>query len=327
MTSVLFDARWLGPHGIGRFASEVSTRCGFMPLDIVGKPLALLDPLRIRQALLTHRVDHYFSPGYNPPLGKPCSFSFTLHDLMQLDFPALRSMAKSAYFDFIVRPGIKNAAVVFTVSEYSRKRILEWSGASPERVVSVSNGVDAHYTVQGLRWEHSRPYLLYVGNQRTHKNVEGLIDAFALSRLPKHFDLLLSGELSPCVSARVAMNGLELKVHGVGMVPESALPSLYRGAHAFVMPSRYEGFGLPLVEAMACGTPVLTSCLTAMPEVCGDAAVYFDPDDTESFVAGLNQLEDAALLNRLREMGLLQATKFNWDAVAKRVNTTIAELG
>ena len=114
---VSFDARWLGPHGIGRFASEVSTRCGFEPLAIPGKPLSLLDPIKIRHALQAKRPAHYFSPGYNPPLGKPCSFSFTIHDLMLLDLPQLRSFAKTGYFDWIVKPGISNAAVVFTVSE------------------------------------------------------------------------------------------------------------------------------------------------------------------------------------------------------------------
>lgn len=320
---ILFDYRWLGAHGIGRFAAEVSIRCGFEPLNVPGKPLALLDPLRIRHALFGRKVDHYFSPGYNPPLGKPCSFSFTIHDLMLLDLPQLRSAAKTGYFELIVKPGIKNAAVVFTVSEYSRQRIIDWSGASAEKVVCVGNGVDSHYCPDGARWTHTRPYLLYVGNQRAHKNVEALIDAFAASSARKDFDLLLSGGLSDSVAERVRLNQLEQRVHGLGIIPEESLPSLYRGAHTLVMPSKYEGFGLPLVEAMACGTPVFASDRTAIPEVCGEAALYFDPENLESMVGALDRLNDAALLRQLKSAGFKRAAAFRWDDVAQRVKVAI----
>lgn len=320
---ILFDDRWLGAHGIGRFAAEVSSRCGFEPLDAPGKPLSLLDPLRIRRALTGRKVDHFFSPGYNPPLGKPCSFSFTIHDLMLLDLPQLRSAAKTGYFEWIVKPGIKNAAVVFTVSEYSRQRVLDWSGAPPEKVVCVGNGVDSHYCPDGARWNHVRPYLLYVGNQRSHKNVEALIDAFAASTARKDFDLLLSGTLSDLVAERVRSNQLSQHVYGLGMVPEERLPSLYRGAHALVMPSKYEGFGLPLVEAMACGTPIFASNRTAMPEVCGEAAFYFDPEHLDSMVGALDRLNDEALLVQLKAAGLKRAAAFCWDDVAQRVKLAI----
>jgi len=321
--SILFDARWLGTHGIGRFAAEVSTRCGFEPLDVPGKPLSLLDPLRIRRALSGHNGDHYFSPGYNPPLGKPCSFSFTIHDLMLLDLPQLRSAAKIGYFEWVVKPGIRNAAVVFTVSEYSRQRILDWSGAPPDKVVCVGNGVDSHYFPEGTRWVHPRPYVLYVGNQRAHKNVEALIDAFAASTARKDFDLLLSGTFSDSVAERVRINRLEQHVHSLGMIPEENLPSLYRGAYTLVMPSKYEGFGLPLVEAMACGTPVLASDRTAIPEVCGEAALYFDPENLESMVGALDRLNDEALLSHLKSVGIQRAAAFRWDEVAQRVKFAI----
>lgn len=321
--AVLFDARWLGIHGIGRFAAEVSSRCGFDPLIVPGKPLTLLDPLRIRHALSGRKVEHYFSPGYNPPLGKPCSFSFTIHDLMLLDLPQLRSAAKTGYFELLVKPGIKNAAVVFTVSEYSRQRIVDWSGAAPEKVVCVGNGVDSLYCPAGARWTHTRPYLLYVGNQRAHKNVEALIDAFAASTARKDFDLLLSGAFSDSVAERVRSNQLEQRVHGLGLVPEQMLPSLYRGAHALVMPSKYEGFGLPLVEAMACGTPVFASNRTAIPEVCAEAAFYFDPDNLEGMVSALDRLNDAFLLHQLKAAGLKRAAEFRWDDVAQRVKAAI----
>lgn len=321
--TIYFDERWIGIHGIGRFATEVSLRCGFTPQNIPGKPLGLLDPLRIRHSLSGRKIEHYFSPGYNPPHGRPCSFSFTIHDLMLLDLPQLRTVAKTAYFELIVKPGIKNAAVVFTVSEYSRQRIIDWSGVDTEKIVRVGNGVESTYSAEGNRWQHIRPYILYVGNQRAHKNVEALIDAYARSTIGKDYDLLLSGNFSDSVAERIMSNQLERRVHALGVVPEKMLPCLYRGASALLMPSKYEGFGLPLVEAMACGTPVLASDRTAIPEVCGEAALYFDPDDLESMVVALDQINDEPLMRRLKAAGLQRATAFRWDDVAQRVKSSI----
>lgn len=323
--TILFDGRWLGVHGIGRFAAEVSQRYGFSPLAIEGKPLDLIDPWRLRQKLLIQRPDHFFSPGFNAPLGTPCSFSLTVHDLIHLEVAAERSFAKSLYYDWVVKPALKNAAVVFTVSEYSRQKVAAWSGLDPMGIVNVGNGVSEHYCPEGEHWAWPQPYLLYVGNQKPHKNVEGLVKAYAASRLRDSVDLLLTGPLSDSVRAAVAQYRVGDSVRGLGLIPEVDLPKLYRGAWAVVMPSRYEGFGLPLVEAMASGAPVLSSNRTSLPEVGGDAVAYFDPDDFESFVAALNGLEDPAVRLKLRVDGLERAKDFRWDAVAARVTDAIAQ--
>lgn len=321
-----FDSRWIGPHGIGRFAFEVNKRCGFEPLVLGGRPLDLMDPWRLRQVLLRQRPDHFFSPGFNAPLGRPCSFSFTVHDLIHLEVEAERSFAKSLYYDWVVKPALLNASTVFTVSEYSRERILEWSGVVPDKVVVVGNGVDAAFRPEGACWQNPLPYLLYVGNQKPHKNVEALVAAFAASELVNDFDMLLTGDLSVSVAKVIAAHGLEDRVRALGLVAEADLPALYRSAHAMVMPSRYEGFGLPLVEAMASGVPVLSSNKTSLPEVGGDAVAYFDPDDRESFVAGLNELLNRDLCSRLRAAGLERAKLFSWDQVASRVGDAISSV-
>lgn len=320
-----FDERWLGPHGIGRFASEIVRRTHFAPANIAGKPLSLTDPWRIRARLLQLKLVHFFSPGFNPPIGRPCSFSFTLHDLIHLEVAEERSLAKAIYYSHIIQPALKNADVVFTVSEYSRAKIIQWSGIVPDKVVCVGNGVDAAFSPDGPVWQHPRPYILYVGNQKPHKNVAGLVEAFAASRLVKDCDLLLTGLISPSVAEAAQRHDVTQRVLGLGLVPDTELPALYRGARAVVMPSRYEGFGLPLVEAMASGTPILSSDRTSLPEVGGDAVAYFDPDQKDSFVAGLDALANDAYCAALREKGLQRAQRFNWDQVAATVSSSIAE--
>lgn len=323
---LLYDARWQGKHGIGRFAAEVAKRCPMAAIDLPGTPLDFWDPLRLRYALLGCKPGHFFSPGFNAPLGRPCSFSLTLHDLIHLEVREERSSIKQGYYQCIVKPAVLNADVVFTVSEYSRQRIAEWSGIALAGIVCVGNGVDSEvFNPRGLAWPHARPYLLYVGNQKPHKNVEGLVQAFALSGLSADFDLFLTGDLSRAVAEIVARLGMLDRVRSLGLVPERDLPSLYRGAHAVIMPSRYEGFGLPVIEAMACGTPVLSSNRTSLPEVGGAAARYFDPDDRESFVEGLRSLRDTGLLSELRARGLRRAGLFDWGRVAGRVMRGIVD--
>ena len=115
------------------------------------------------------------------------------------------------------------------------------------------------------------------------------------------------------------------KVIGLGLISEANLPNLYRGALALVMPSQYEGFGLPVVEAMACGTPVLSSHCASLPEVGGDAVAYFSPDDQGSFIQGLDSLLEASFREKLRVAGLQRASGFRWEAVAAKVSGTLAE--
>lgn len=322
---VSFDDRWIGPHGIGRFASEVASRCGFLPAQLSGKPLDLLDPWRMRQALLRQRPYHFFSPGFNAPIGTPCSFSLTIHDLIHLEVADEISLAKRLYYRCVVLPAVHHADVVFTVSEYSRQKIADWSGVTLDRIVVAGNGVSDAFTPEGVHWSWPKPYLLYVGNQKPHKNVEGLVRGYAASKLSAEFDLLLTGTFNDTVTAVVTQCGVVGKVNALGLVHESDLPLLYRGAMALVMPTRYEGFGLPVVEAMASGVPVLSSDRTSLPEVGGDAVAYFSPDDIDSLVQGLDDLQDETHRLRLRAAGLARAKLFRWESVAAKVSGAIAE--
>lgn len=320
---IVFDSRWLGPHGIGRFAREVSQRCGFLPLHLGGKPVDPFDPVRLGRHLSALKPAHFFNPGFNVPLGCSCPFSLTVHDLIHLDVPGERSLVKQAYYEWLVKPALARAAMVFTGSQHARQRLVEWSGLPEERFVVTGHGVGPEFSPIGPIWSNDRPYLLYVGNQKPHKNVESLVQAFAASGLSGDFDLLLTANLSDSVANAVGDSGVGEYVRGLGLVPEDHLPALYRGAHALVMPSHYEGFGLPVLEAMACGTPVISSNKTSLPEVGGDAVLYFDPKDRDAFVEGLRSLRDDYLLRELRSLGLARAKLFDWDHAAACVSRGI----
>lgn len=322
---IYFDERWVGQHGIGRFAGEVGLRCGFAPMGLPGKPLNLLDPWRLRQSLKQTRPHHFFSPGFNAPIGTPCSFSLTIHDLIHLEVADESSLAKRLYYRWVVLPAVHHADVVFTVSEYSQHKIADWSGVELDRIVVAGNGVSDAFCPDGARWSWPRPYLLYVGNQKPHKNVEGLVRSYALCHFAGEVDLLVTGRLSESVALTSAQCGVADRVIALGLIPEEELPMLYRGALAVVMPSRHEGFGLPVIEAMACGVPVLSSNSSSLPEVGGEAVAYFSPDDLDTMVHGLNALMDADHRLRLSHAGLARAKHFRWDKVASRIARAIDE--
>jgi glycosyltransferase involved in cell wall biosynthesis len=163
--------------------------------------------------------------------------------------------------------------------------------------------------------------VLYIGSRSPHKNVPALLDAFAASGLADRTALLISGEADARMRGWMREAALgDAEVRFAGAIPEDRLPDYYRGALALAIPSLAEGFGLPALEAMACGTPVLAGDRGALPEVVGDAGLLVDPTRPEAIAAGLRRLaEDAALRAELSARGLARAARFRWDDVAARV--------
>ena len=178
------------------------------------------------------------------------------------------------------------------------------------------------------RYQLHHRFLLYSGNVKPHKNLERLIDAFARLRQQGSDDvkLLISGsEISRYATLRRAVHRYNLHKHVrfLGFLSTDTLAALYHLADAFVFPSLYEGFGLPPLEAMASGTPVLTSNVSSLPEVVGDAALLIDPHDPESIADGMQQiLSDTALRERLIGLGRIRASRFSWESSVRRVLAT-----
>ena len=326
---VLSDGRWRGTHGIGRFASEVLRRLPEHPLLENGpRPLSPLDPLWLTYHVLARRPPVFFSPGFNPPPICPCPFVFTIHDLIQVQAPDAATLAKHLYYKLIIRPAARRAYRVLSVSEYSRRQIIEWSGLPEERVVNVGNGVGAPFQADGERYEPGFPYILYVGNFRAHKNLHRLFRAFHGLVYPE-LRLLLTGTPTPPILAQLRQLGLGSRIGFLGAPSDNELAAAYRGALFLVLPSLIEGFGLPALEAMACGTPVIVSNRTALPEIVGGAGLLVDPLDVWDMKRGMESMLSAPELRTTkRNEGFRRAQQYSWDQVAMRVHAVLkAALG
>ncbi|MBZ5583822.1 MAG: glycosyltransferase family 4 protein [Acidobacteriia bacterium] len=325
-TALLSDARWIGLHGIGRFAAEVLRRLPLHPQLKEGpRPLSPCDALWTAWQVRHRRPRAYFSPGFNPPPLCPAPLVFTIHDLLQIRAPEVATAAKRAYYAAIVGPACRRAFRVLTVSEHSRTQILEWTGLREDRVVNVGNGVGEPFVPDGERYDPGYRYILYAGNFRPHKNLARLFAAFR--DLPEpDLRLLLTGDPDTAILRSVEQFGVPGRTKFAGRISDAALARLYRGAELVVLPSLSEGFGLPALEAMACGAPVVASRAGALPEVVGPAGILVDPLETGEIRRGMERvLADAELRTAMKRAGIERARLFAWDDVAARVRAVLEE--
>lgn len=288
-------------------------------------------------------IDIFFSPYIKGPLRVRCPLVVTVHDLMDLVFPEYGSGALSRWLfkQMAVRVG-RRADLILADSQYSADDISRLLGLSRDKVEVLPIGLEERYKpiadVEALalvqrKYGIEGPYLFYLGNFKPHKNVQGLIEVYAT--LPEDvrakFQLVLGGREDRWCNERkrlVESLGVAGRVSFIGQVEEGDMPSLFSGAALFVFPSLYEGFGLPPLEAMACGTPVLCSNRTSLPEVVGAAGVLFDPDAKEAWSHALAAL----LANRVQReemalQGLERAQIFRADALCERQMQILERVG
>jgi glycosyltransferase involved in cell wall biosynthesis len=284
-------------------------------------------------------VDLLHSPHYVLPLlcGRPAVV--TIHDCIHLLFPQyLPNRLAPRYSRFMMGQAIERSALVLTVSEASRRDILRfYPHADPDRIQVVPNAIDPAILEDPGEEERQRVheryqirgrFILYAGNVKPHKNVDRLIAAFGLLKQRSgHEDLkllIIGHEVSKYGSLRRSVEGAGVRqdVRFFGFVPERTLAALYRMASVFAFPSLYEGFGLPPLEAMACGTPVVTSRLSSLPEVVGDGALLVDPYSIEDIAHGLERvLADPALRADLIAKGHAQVRTFSWERSVRAIHS------
>jgi glycosyltransferase involved in cell wall biosynthesis len=267
----------------------------------------------------------------------------TVHDLAYRLFPETASAEVHEYLSR-VEAAVRRASRVVVPSERTRRDLLDAYPVRPDRVVTVPLGVDSavyrpapedetravmqHYGIE-------RPYLLFLGGMEPRKNLPSILQAYGALGDDDRPGLVLAGPAPhwhPGASSlvRAALDELDPRVRkGVvltGWVPERDASALLRGAEALVYVSRYEGFGLPVLEAMACGTPVLTSNASALPQTAGDAALLVDPDDVDAIADGMRRiLSDQSLRERLRAAGPVRAAAFPWEETARRTAELLHE--
>lgn len=321
---VMVDARWVGVHGIGRFASEVIGRLGSVrELPSTVRLLSPVEPVWLSWVLGAARPQVFFSPGFNPPLGSPVPIVFTIHDLMHVLCPEESSTTKRAYYQCVVKPGARNAACVLVGSEHAERQVLDWLGF-PVRTAVVGYGVAKPFVAEGRRHREGRPYLLYVGNRKPHKNIRRLLAAFSQLSPSLGVLLLMAGAATRESELLVHECGVRDRVRFIGVVDDSVLAEYYRGALALLIPSLEEGFGLPALEAMACGLPVVAGDIPALREVVGSDGIYVDPRDVSSILTGIVRvIEDGELREATARNNTLRARTFTWDRCAERVRDVL----
>lgn len=275
-------------------------------------------------------------PYWGAPLRSPVPTVVTVHDLIPLLLRDYRGSALVRLYTGLVEAGARGAQAIITDSEASRRDIIAHLGMPEERVYAIPLAVGERYTPrvgalvdQAVRRKYDLPeqYVLYLGGFDRRKNVTTLLLAYTYvaQAVGERYPLVLAGKLPdghshlfPDLRSYVRQLGLEDTVRFIGPVEEDDKPALYRGAACFVFPSRYEGFGLPPLEAMACGTPVVAAETSSLPEVVGDAGFLVDPDDAVKMAGAiLGILVQPELAEVLRQRGLAQAARFSWEKTAR----------
>ncbi len=291
--------------------------------------------------LKNQKLDIFHSPHFIYPLFLSSPAVVTIHDLIPLKCPpSMPSIIGRAYYQKANRRAIAKAKMVVVVSESTKKDIQEIFDVTEERIRVIPHGVGNNFQVvrdKSLLDEVKRKYrirskfILNIGNSKPHKNWAGLIESFALLRKEtKDYQLVLVGGRDSRFSEAVKLiKKLELEedVLITGFVAEKDMPLLYNAAEILVFPSHYEGFGLPVLEAMACGTPVICSNSSSLPEVAGDAALMVDPNDGEGLAASMKKvLAEQRIRQDLSEKGLKRIEQFSWKKAAQRTLEVYGEV-
>jgi glycosyltransferase involved in cell wall biosynthesis len=282
------------------------------------------------------------------PRNLPCPYVMTVHDLLEHMYRARdqSGLRRSLHF-FLTHRALKGAARVFAVSNFTKSEVEKLFGIAPARIEVVYNAIDERFLrghaseadrqLLAERYLINHPFLLYAGRISPHKNVVRIIEAFSALKAELEKDAMFPGlkliiigdELSkhPDLRRTVIRSRMQTDVRFMGFVPIEMLRIFYDAAKIFVFPSLYEGFGLPPLEAMAHGTPVVTSNTSSLPEVVGNAAVLVNPENVFEIMRALHRvLLDRPLRDKLKMRGYEQAKRFSWDASARQILRTYHEV-
>lgn len=300
------------------------------------------DQVQLPCYLSRERVDIFLTPYLKAPFFAPCKLVIIINDLISLLFPEyrkLKSFARRVYFKNLGRQAARRAEKIITISQYSKKDILDVFQIRAERVKVIYLSADEEYRpiTSNLEKVTSRygireKFIFYFGNFNPHKNVKALIEAYynLPEKIKNEYQLVLGGRRDKYrLELEKIVKHLKIgdRVVFANFIPEDDLPSIYSAAELFVFPSLYEGFGLPPLEAMGCGTPVITSNTTSLPEVVGEAGILVNPYSVDDIKAAIIKvLTDSTLRNNLIKRGLERSRQFTSEKMADQILKIFAEV-
>lgn len=340
---LVVDARMLHASGIGTYIDNllplISEKSHDLTFDIICRPQ---DTSKISQNTIPNnsaiysiseqftllnrqsmKAGLFWSPHYNIPVFLPAKLLVTIHDVFHLAMPDfIEGMHKRLYARMMFSAVKHKASHVICVSEFTKSELIRLTDINPDKVTVIYNGVAKEwFSIKRTDRPYHKPYLLFVGNIKPHKNLSSLLQAFTLLKDEIPHDLVIVGNNKGFITEdRNVMQYAQTlgnRVFFTGYVDDALLKQYFAHADCFVFPSLYEGFGLPPLEAMACGCPTLVSNIASLPEVCGDAALYCDPYDTEDIRAKIMLLLGSpSLRNALVTKGRERVKSFSWDVAA-----------
>lgn len=321
------DALWLLQH---RKETQPLALPGARPRRLWTPPHHRFERWALGAEICPLRLDLLHSTDFIPPAWGARHFVITVHDLTFLHYPQYLTAEARRHYNAQIAWAVARADAIIAVSRATQRDLETCLAVPPERVTVTYEAADARFrplpeaeVTAGLqRYGLARDYLLFVGTWEPRKNLPGLLEALALLHAQGERRTLVivgrPGWLYDEIFQRVQTLGLEPWVRFIERVPPDDLVSLYNGALLLALPSFYEGFGLPALEALQCGTPVVVADRASLPEVVGEAGMRINPDDPATLAAACRQLaQDVSLRERLQRAGLEQAARFSWDRMAR----------
>lgn len=316
----------------------ISTTSNFKIIPLPGGPYPYWEQVLLPKAARKHNIDVLHCTSNTAPLNPGVPLVVTLHDIIYLE---QWNFTRGTYYQIFgnlyrrwnVPPVVSKASRLITVSDFEKERIIKHFGLPQGKIATVHNGVSSHFSrvtdetvINAVRKKYHLPenFVFFLGNTDPKKNLEGVLRALSALRNKGalNFHLVMldvdRGYLEK-VSSTIGDPAILSNIVSTGYVPNHELPAIYSMAQLFLYPSLRESFGIPILEAMACGTPVITSQTSSMPEVAGDAAILVDPGSPDSIAAAISSiLGDPVLSTRLSDRGLLRSKQFSWSENARK---------
>lgn len=283
------------------------------------------EQVELPSVLKTHNIDLFHTPSFVAPLIVPCKLVMTIHDLNHMVLPQFYTWFHQLYYKLVVHRSVFKSECILTVSEFSKKEIMRTLGLGGDKIFVTYNGVSETYKViddelmkQYIREIYGLPekFIFCVSNNKPHKNITQLVRAYCYSDIDT--PLVLACPVDYNLIKIAESHNKKHLIYFSKFINEKHLPVLYSMTELFVYPSTYEGFGLPPLEALACGAPIVVSQSSSLPEVVGDCAVFANPYDYRDIARALEQgLNDENVRENLKSRGIKHSSKFSWDKMCR----------